>query len=60
LGEGTGEGKAMILNVMVGRDSLVRGGGVHSIYTVGSTLGEVEVNNPSSDVRAAIDDQSEM
>lgn len=50
----------MILNVKVGGDTLVRGGGLHSIYIVGSTLGEVEVNKPSGDVRVAIDDQSEI
>lgn len=34
----------MILNVKVDGDTLVRSGGLHSIYIVGSTLGEVEVN----------------
>ncbi|WP_027088001.1 S-layer homology domain-containing protein [Cohnella panacarvi] len=59
-GEGIGEGKAMILNVKVDGDTFIRGGGVNSIYIVGSTLGEVEVNKPSGDVRVAIDDQSKV
>ncbi|RXZ83798.1 hypothetical protein EBB07_05300 [Paenibacillaceae bacterium] len=48
------------LNVKVGGDTLVRGGGLHSFYIVGSTHGEVEVIKPSGDVSVALDDQSEI
>ncbi|WP_187274080.1 hypothetical protein [Paenibacillus sp. N3.4] len=44
----------------MGGDTLVRGGGLHPFYIVGSTHGEVEVNKSSGDVRVALDDQSEI
>lgn len=59
-GEGIGEGEAMILDVKVDGDTFIRGGGTHSIYIVESTLGEIEVNKSSGDVRVAIDDQSQI
>ncbi|MHA6481662.1 S-layer homology domain-containing protein [Paenibacillus sp. strain BS8-2] len=58
-GEGIGEGEALIQGVKVSGDTLIRGGGINAISIVDSTLGVVEVNKPSGDVRVAIDDQSD-